>query len=571
MFRHMINSGWSRLRKSEVPLVQTLTRGQKEKFFVELIKPSNYDDDGYVMQWWKSVSISNSLACLYGLAIDAARRDILGNDVELVVNIHDDHNAVIPTRRIIRRIQRGGGRGLICLVGVQTNQYPRAVDIARPFCDADIPVVIGGFHVSGCLAMVPSISGDLQEALDLGITLFAGEAEGRLELLFSDAYRRTLKPVYNYLSDLPDLAGQPTPYLPEKLIKKTLSSDITLDTSRGCPFSCSFCTVINVQGKKVRFRSTDDVEKIIRTYGDSNRKVRKRHFFFTDDNFSRNPNWESILDCLIALREKEHYRVKFTMQIDAQAYKIPRFIDKAARAGCSMVFIGVESINPDNLKSAHKGQNTTSEYREMLKAWRSKGIITMAGYILGFPFDTVESIERDIRTIQRELPIDLLIFFYLTPLPGSQDHKAMLARNEWMESDLNKYDSVHVTMNHPAMSRSEWEAIYHKAWNIYYSPEHVETILRRGLSDGISPSRLLSRLLIGYCAINYEKIHAFQFGGLRRKIRTQRRWGMPLENPFVFYPRRVWEFILTNGHVLRYLLKLDLLVRRIKRETRSKR
>ena len=91
------------------------------------------------------------------------------------------------------------------------------------------------------------------------------------------------------------------------------------------------------------------------------------------------------------------------------------------------VFIGLENINPDNLIAAKKRQNKITEYREMLQKWRDHGAITYAGYILGFPGDTKESIMRDIEIIKRELPLDILEFFFLTPLPGSEDHKVLCA------------------------------------------------------------------------------------------------------------------------------------------------
>ena len=95
---------------------------------------------------------------------------------------------------------------------------------------------------------------------------------------------------------------------------------------------------------------------------------------------------------MIELREQEGLNFKFLMQVDTQCYKIPRFIDKAARAGCSRVFIGMESIAPENLAAAGKVQNHVEQYRTMLQMWRDKKVVTIAGYILGFPADTPESI-----------------------------------------------------------------------------------------------------------------------------------------------------------------------------------
>ena len=232
---------------------------RKQQFFVELIRPSRYDDDGYVVQWWRSWISPNTLACLYGLATDSAARHVLGDDVEIVVNTYDESNTTISARRIVRRIRSKGAAGVICLVGVQSNQFPRALDLAREFRQAGLPVIIGGFHVSGSLRMLPQMPSELQEAQALGVSLFAGEAEGRMDALLADAYHGRLKAVYNYLDDLPDLRGQPVPLLPEKTIRRTICAVATFDTSRGCPFQCKFCTIINVQGRKPRSRSADDV------------------------------------------------------------------------------------------------------------------------------------------------------------------------------------------------------------------------------------------------------------------------------------------------------------------------
>ena len=131
--------------------------------------------------------------------------------------------------------------------------------------------------------------------------------------------------------------------------------------------------------------------------------------------------------------------IGFTIQVDTLCHKIPNFIEKATAAGVRRVFIGLENINPDNLIAAKKRQNKITEYREMLQKWRDHGAITYAGYILGFPADTKESILRDIEIIKRELPLDILEFFFLTPLPGSEDHKTLLAARAsgWTPTSTN--------------------------------------------------------------------------------------------------------------------------------------
>ena len=413
-----------------------------------MIKPTHYDDDGYPIQWLRSAIPSNTLACLNALALDAARREVLGPGVEIRLHTYDETNRRVKPQQIIRMIRRAGGRCLIGLIGVQSNQFPRAVDLARPFLDAGLPVCIGGFHVSGCIAMLPELPADIKAAQAMGISFFAGEAEEfRLDEVLRDAWNGALKPIYNYMNDLPALAGEPAPFLPRQHVARTSGSLSSIDLGRGCPYQCSFCTIINVQGRKSRIRSAEDLEKIVR----ENYAQGIKRFFITDDNFARNKDWEPLFDRMIAMREGEKMNIGFTIQVDTLCHKIPNFIEKAGRAGVRRVFIGLENINPDNLIAAKKRQNKITEYREMLQMWRDAGAITYAGYILGFPADSKASILRDIEIIKRELPIDILEFFFLTPLPGSEDHKILDAKGIWMDPDMNKYDLNHRVSHHATM------------------------------------------------------------------------------------------------------------------------
>ncbi|MDA8049336.1 MAG: radical SAM protein [Rhodospirillales bacterium] len=534
----------------------------RRRFRLVLIKPSHYDDDGYVVQWLRSAIPSNTLASLHGLALDVRERRALGAEVALEIAAFDETNTRIRPRRIGGWIREGGGFGLVALVGVQSNQFPRAMDIARPLREAAIPVAIGGFHVSGCLAMLPGIQPDLQAALDLGVSLFAGEAEGRFEQILADALAGRMQPVYNFMEDLPGLEGAPPPILPSRRIKRTGGRITSFDAGRGCPFQCSFCTIINVQGRKSRYRSADDVEAIVRR----NLAQGVDRFFITDDNLARNRNWEAIFDRLIRLREEEGASIHFVIQVDTLCHKIPGFVEKAARAGVTRVFIGMESINPESLLAAKKRQNRISEYRRLLLAWKSVRCFTYAGYILGFPGDTAETIMRDIRIIQRELPLDLLEFFCLTPLPGSEDHKRLFTEGVPMDPDMNKYDLEHVCTGHPLMSRQEWERAYRLAWETYYTPEHMARVMRRAGATGISSGKMMFLLLWFWGCVTLEKIHPLEGGYLRRKVRKDRRPGLPVENPFIFYPRYLAELVGKHLRVLGMTLRLAAVRRAIKRD-----
>ena len=535
-------------------------------FLLELIKPSHYDDEGYVIQWWRGFVPSNSLSSIYGLALDARNRQVLGSTVDIEIRAHDETNTKVPLGSIVRRFAGNRNCGLVLMVGVQTNQFARAVDIATELRSAGIKVAIGGFHVSGCLAMLPEMPPEMKDAVARGISLFAGEAEDRLDNLLVDAFEDRLAPLYNFMSNLPAMEGRSLPFLPVRYVKRYAGALGCFDAGRGCPFSCSFCTIINVQGRKSRHRSADDVERLIRIHAAQGVKS----FFITDDNFARNRSWEPILDRLIELKRREHFKINLIMQVDTMCHKIPRFIEKAAQAGCKKVFIGLENINPDSLKGASKGQNRITEYRKMLQAWKRAKVLTYAGYILGFPSDTPESIERDIKIIQRELPIDILEFFMLTPLPGSQDHQEIYLRGGRLEPDTNRYDAEHATADHPQMSSSEWEEIYRRAWHLYYTPAHIETLIKRAVAVGMRTKRITSMVFYFSASHFYEHVHPLQGGIFRRKRRSQRRPGLPRENPLLFAIRRLYQMFTTYVPGLAYWWRLERLRRRIEKDPSAK-
>ena len=527
-------------------------------FRIILIKPSHYDDDGYVIQWARSSVPSNTVAAVFGLATDCAKRHVLGPDVRIVVTAHDETNTRIRPDRIVAALVAARERAVVMLVGVQSNQFPRAVDLGTQFSAHGIPVVIGGFHTSGCVAMLPTLPDDLAQAMQRGISLYAGELEGRLDALLHDAFSGQLRPLYNFMKDLPDLESTPVPYLPVEQIRRMSGARTSFDAGRGCPFLCSFCTIINVQGRKSRHRSADDVERIIR----ANLAQGVYKFFVTDDNFARNRAWEALFDRMIALREHEGLRFTMTIQVDTLCHKIPRFIEKAGRAGVDRVFIGLENINPESLEGTRKHQNDITEYRAMLQAWHGVGALIFAGYILGFQTDTAESILRDIRIIQRELPVDLLEFFILTPLPGSQDHKEMVEKGVDLEPDMNAYDAVHVTAPHARMSKAEWSGVYQQAWDAYYTPAHVETVIRRAAHWGFDTNKIRWMMLSFHATATIEGVHPLEGGIFRRKYRHDRRPGWPREHAIPFYARYAWEIVTKHWSFLRLYLRYEAARRR---------
>ena len=409
--------------------------------------------------------------------------------------------------------------------------------------------------------MLDALPSDLREALDFGITLYAGEAEGHIDALLANTFDNRLKPIYNFLKDLPGLEGTAVPFLPPERLERYSPPIGSFDAGRGGPFQCSFCTIIKVQGRKARHPSAGDVERLLRAHL-AEGVIR---FFITDDDFARNRHWEEILDRIIELREKENIPFTFLIQVDALAYRIPQFIEKCRRAGCRRVFIGLETINAGNLVHDRKRQNKIGAYREMLQAWRAAGIMSFCGYILGFPDDTATSIAH-IEFLKRELTVDCLEFFGLTPLPGSEDHQNLHRPGVPMERDMNKYDLEHVCTAPEHMTREEWAGIYQRAWSQYYSWEHIETLVRRAVADGIAPKRLMLSLVVFRGMPRIESVHPLQGGNFRRRVRRTRRPGMPSENMLLFYPRHWSRTVFNVARLAAMVCKVNAIRRRVERE-----
>ena len=313
----------------------------------------------------------------------------------------------------------------------------------------------------------------------------------------------------------------------------------SFDAGRGCPFQCSLLHDHQRAGPQValaRRRTTS--RSIVR----ANVAQGITSFFITDDNFARNKNWEPIFDRLIELREEEGFKIRLVIQVDTLCHHIPGFIEKAARAGCNAVFIGLENINPDNLLSAPRSGRTRS--RNTARCCRpgaSRGHHLCRLYPR-LP-DRYAGVDRARhRDHQEELPIDILEFFCLTPLPGSEDHKKLLGKGVRMDPDMNKYDLEHVV--HRPRDHVEGgvgRGLSRRLGALLHRRAHRDDLAPRRAS-GINLSKIVNAAIVFSGATRIEGVHPLQFGLVRRKSRTQRRHGMPIESPLIYYPRRAAEF-----------------------------
>jgi len=475
---------------------------------VYFIKPSKYDDRGRVAHFWKGVLPNNTLTVLAALneAYNRRRADD-GIYIETVLWDEQVDGPIVPAtiRAMQEKALEDGVEVLVGLAGVQTNQYPRGRDLALQFRRAGFPVLFGGFHVSG----YPDSRAFLE---DCGITTVVGEAETLWADILDDYLGAALRPSYSVTDGIraktggadimvPMITEAQLPAISDPYLRRFASANMTtLDTSRGCPFTCSYCSVKNVMGRTMRSR---DPEAVVRWIRDAGQRHGITSLFIVDDDFFRSPAWEPILEGMAQYR-REGNELSFMMQVDAEAaafgdlapgekpssqrQKCERFLELAAAAGCYSAFVGFETFNPQNLLATTKVQNLAKEhrrhkeeavaasaleavkekYRRVCTNWHRHGVAVHCGYMIGFPFDGPECGRQSAEWLL-DVGVDLASFFVVTPLPGTEDHDKAVREGTIADWDFNQYDSQHMVSAHPRMTRAQVVQAYRDAYLTFYS------------------------------------------------------------------------------------------------------
>nr|WP_321458405.1 radical SAM protein [uncultured Cohaesibacter sp.] len=499
---------------------------------IALVTPSRYDIDGYVQQWKRPIMATQAQAAIKALLKDCDKRHVIGPGQTISCEDHYEIFGPVPIEGIVQRI-RTAGRGAVFLTGVLSAFFPRALDLARMFREEGIPVVIGGVHVNGIKALFKENDYGLQDALDMGASLFVGQAEGHLDGLLRDLHEGTLKQVYDYLKQVPDLSAVPMPAYDVETIKRSYSGILPIETSRGCPFRCTFCCIPNTQGVEMQMRDPQAIADYVLEYARKGIKT----FFLSDDNIARNKRWEEVFDKLIEMRKKHKVRYELVIEADTVAYKIPNFIEKATAAGVTDVFLGLESIDPEVIKAAGKKHNRAANVREMFAAWYNAGAVTISGFIIGFPGETEQKIIGNINTLMKEYAGEIFTLSVLTPLPGSKDHKRLHEEGIYMDPDLNNYDLGHFVFKHDTLSEVELERWKPRMLPVVYSLRRAWFIMLQGLRN---PKKQVSNfswtvgLTLGY---RVGGTGAYEMGTGRYRNRHLRRPGLPKEPVLVFYPK----------------------------------
>jgi len=361
-----------------------------------------------------------------------------------------------------------------------------AYEIGEGFRSRGIPVVYGGPHVT----FYP------EEALSHGDYCIMGEGERAMPALVEALNgKRTFEEVPGLVwrangairrnptaAPMDDLDSLPFPdfsLLDMGKRKKMGSlyfghSIVPMQTSRGCPFDCSFCSVTEMFGKRYRFRSTASIISELSQYDP------KRHFiFFYDDNFAANSRRaKELLREMIAL----NLGFKWSTQVRADVARDPELLELMAKAGCATLYIGFESVDPESLLEMKKSQ-TVEEIRSAIADIRKYKIHIHGMFVFGFDTDTLEKTRATVKFAIKE-KIDTTQFMILTPLPGSELHKKLRDEGRIVDEAWDTYDAHHVKFRPLHMSPWELQWSQIEAHSRFYSPLQVIKRLVRGRIGG---------------------------------------------------------------------------------------
>lgn len=333
------------------------------------------------------------------------------------------------------------------LVGItmMTCQAPRAYWLADHFRKRGIPTVAGGSHASFMV----------DQCLEHFDSVVVGEVEPVWADLVADFKKGKLAPSYK-ATKLPDLRDLPMPRKDLFRGKTTLNAGI-IQTSRGCPLGCGYCTVTTLYGREYRTRPVEAVVEEIRRYPSKN-------FLIVDDNvFFSHEYSRQLFEALIPL--KINWFSQASLEL---ACRDKSLLKLAARSGCVGLFVGIESLDQDTLNAAHKQFNKVTKFEENLAKLRRAGLTVVGAFMFGFERDTPATFDRvyDFAVKNRLATITPGI---VTPLPGTALYRAMERDNLILDRDWRHYTCEVLVTRHPTMSRAEIHEHYDALSRRFYS------------------------------------------------------------------------------------------------------
>ncbi|MCQ2203700.1 MAG: B12-binding domain-containing radical SAM protein [Bacteroidales bacterium] len=336
------------------------------------------------------------------------------------------------------------------LVGitVSLDVLPAAIAISARFRSRNVPVVVGGVHVTTAYNTIP------QEAFD---AICIGPAEGTWPDIMSDLAKGALKSVYRCTNSLSGKDIVPPAYdlIPKD---KYLYSNI-IHTSRGCPFKCDFC--YNSYGDhRYVHREIDDVIAEIKAIG-------RKHIMIIDDNFIGNPRWTMEL-----LRAFIPLKIKWNAAVSINVVNIPGMLDLMKESGCQGLFVGFESINPSSIGGVHKVQNDRAMYEYAIEEIHKRGFMINASFVFGLDEDTPEVFQKTLNWIV-EQKIETITSHILTPYPGTKLYDEFVKENRLIDHDFSKYNTAHVVFQPKNMSAEQLYEGYIWIYKELYSLKNI--------------------------------------------------------------------------------------------------
>ncbi len=329
------------------------------------------------------------------------------------------------------------------LVGISTitATAPRSYAIADRIRKMGIPVIMGGPHVTYLTDEALEhadyvVRGEGEKALMAFADVFEGGGNWKdiPNLSYKDGDRACHNPADDFIEDMDSIPFPDMSLLHESLVKKMGHSIIPIQTSRGCPFDCAFCSVTGMFGKKYRYRSKENILEELRQYDKKNNVI-----FFYDDNFTANRRRaKDLLNAMI----REKFKFKWSTQVRVDIAKDKELVRLMKKAGCHTLYIGFESVNPESLKSMKKGQSV-QEILDAVKILHEYRIHVHGMFVYGFDEDDWHTVKETVRFAKRA-QLTSTQFLILTPLPGSEFYDRMRKENRIQFRDWSLYDAHHV-------------------------------------------------------------------------------------------------------------------------------
>ena len=332
------------------------------------------------------------------------------------------------------------------LVGITalTVTAQRAYEIADTFRARGVKVILGGIHPS----MLP------EEANQHADAVVIGEAEGIWLNLLKDARANKLQRIYRQY-ERPSLVGLPVPRR-DLFAKGAYYARNTISTTRGCPYSCSFCTVTSFFGHTYRCRPVEEIIKELETFDE------RKFIAFVDDNIVGNPKFAKEL-----FRALVPYKIKWVAQASVTAAKDDELLKLAAASGCISLFIGFESISPVSLAAVGKKINVVNEYENVIRKIHSHGIAIHGFFIFGFDEDDEDVFRRTVRFAQK-MRLETAQFDFLTPYPGTALCESLDKAGRIVTKDWRRY-GYDLVFEPKSISRERLQKGHDWAWCEFYS------------------------------------------------------------------------------------------------------